>query len=129
MFGESTGKMRCACKCVQAIRFRALVRGDFTRQVICYSRCQFNMTPRLILLLASVACGSFFPTPTWASDSRQAVVPQMEQHGPSQPTGSKAMAFISDVKQTIWEIPEPATLLLLGTGLAAASRFMQRRRA
>ena len=85
---------------------------------------------RSILVFAVVVHVLISPAPAQASDSTRSALSRTEQTGGAVNPGdtSGAMAFLSDVKQTIWEIPEPATLLLLGSGLAAASRFMQRRR-
>lgn len=83
-----------------------------------------------ILLFGFVAYLLLLPTSTQALNTSRSAPSQIEQSNITgdRSDGSGTVAFFADVGRTIWEIPEPATLLLLGAGLAAASRFMQRRR-
>jgi hypothetical protein len=85
---------------------------------------------RYILISGFVAGLLLLSLPIAASTSAQSVASQAEQslNVSDRDASPGALGFITDVQRTIWEIPEPATLLLLGAGLATASRFIQRRR-
>jgi hypothetical protein len=78
---------------------------------------------RAIFISVFIASLSMLSAPIDLLNTSVLWAAQVEQTKAASSTG--ALAFLS---RTIWEIPEPATLVLLGTGLAAASRFIQRKR-
>jgi hypothetical protein len=85
---------------------------------------------RYIFVSAFIAGLMLLSMPIDALNRSHSVASQTEQsvRVSDRDASSGALAFFTDVKRTLWEIPEPATLLLLGAGLATASRFIQRRR-
>jgi hypothetical protein len=83
-----------------------------------------------IFVFSLITCLALLASPADALIDSDTTTSQVEQvaDGDVGRASSGALSFLTDVKRTIWEIPEPATLVLLGAGLATASRFIRRRR-